>query len=277
MGVAAASIGEELFINTGFETVADGGAADFGAYGGWGGEYVSLTSEAANVYRGNNAVKFVTTAGGNPYIGQMVSNLPGDGIRYKYKIGFWFKGTVKDDSGFTVKIEQYGPSGHVGDQWAHVQGSARKWVYYEYEFYAHPYANRMTVMPRLMSQNATVFIDDISFKLTGGPEQFNLDTDWVFYYQEYRQATATLTMNDFYEDIGYTVDFELTKDGQPVFSEGGLTFTDNRLIYKFDISSLEKKTEYLAPHRIWWREKIYPQEIPEQAGCSGIFVNPSTA
>ncbi|MBR5218793.1 MAG: hypothetical protein IKV89_03580 [Clostridia bacterium] len=245
VGVLGASIGDELIINGGFETVVSGTPYKFNAFGGFGGDYISVETTAANVHSGSNAIKFVTTEGGNPYVGQTVSNLPGGGVAYKYKIGFWYKGTINDSSGFTVKIEQYDQNGHIDDVWAPIQGTVRKWTYFEYEFYANPNTIRMIVMPRLMSTSATVFVDDVTLKLISGPKQFSLDTDRAFYYQEYTHATATLTMDNFYDDTGYTIDVTVTKDGAAVYTKNGLTLTNKKLVHGLELDALEKKTEYI--------------------------------
>lgn len=282
MGVAATGIGDELFTNPGFETVTNGGAANFGTHGGWGGDYISLETTPANVHSGNYAVKFVTTNGGNPYIMQSVNNLPGDGYEYKYKLSFWYKGTVKDAAnGFTVKVEQYGSKGYIGDKWLKHNFSARKWTYIEYEFTLDPNVTRVMIYPRLMASEATVFIDDLSFMISSGPEQFKLDTDWVFYYEDYSEATATLTMDNFYEDDDYKIDFTIEKDGLVQASALGKTFVGNKAEAKLNIMGLQKKTEYELRATVrsadgtvidTKTQRIYRYDRPKALTSDGVYV-----
>ena len=236
--------GQNLIVNGGFESVSNNSPANWNGFRTWtNGSKISLVnaaSEPGNVYSGNYAVKYSTKNGDNPYIAQTVNGILARG---KYKFSFWYKGTTTGN-GFSIKFEQYGTGGS-GEQYSGNFTTSQDWKYAEYEFYAKDGVNSFSVMPRTYTEGTEIYIDNVRLMLVGGPIQFKMETDWIFYYENYDAATVTLTMDEFYADTGYTVDVKIS-DGNTTYTEAtGLKMTNRQLVYKADITSLAKKTEYI--------------------------------
>ncbi len=242
--MAAAQYNVELIANGGFESVNAGKtAADgWGGFRTWGnGSVLSLVSaadNADNVHSGNYAVKFETKGGDNPFFSYGVSGLYG---RCKYRITFWYKieqlGT--GSNGINVKVEQ-----NRGEYYTSSFKTTSGWKYAEHEFYMNDGTTNASIMPRTYSDGDIIYLDDISLKCIEGPDMLDMETDWVFYYENYNEGKLTVTMDPFYDGSGYTADVKITRGLAKYTNVTGLKFTNNKLEYTFDISKLAKKAEY---------------------------------
>lgn len=270
---AGVQAGTELIINGGFEQ--DG--YKFTAYGNWGGTYASIVSEGA--HSGSKCARIKTENGGAPYIYQSVAVTGGN----TYKISFWYKGEVAD-KGFHIEMEEYNSSRrNYAEQSSPLLYSASGWTYVEHEFVPQANTVSILVMPRITASSATIYIDDLSLQLVHeGPFQFEFDTDWVFYYQEYTEATVTVTMDDYYEDTGYTADVTLKKGFKTLVSETGLPFANNKMVYKLDITGMDKKKDYPLTVTIkdkdgkavkTFTQNIYRIDRPTMLTGDGVFMN----
>ncbi|MBR5219240.1 MAG: hypothetical protein IKV89_05865 [Clostridia bacterium] len=235
---------ENILQNGSFEILnEDGKPNGWDAVDAWNGSYTSLAEGDGEMCIGRYAAKIVSKDYSRPRIGRNAT-VSGNNT---YKLSFWYKGSTYN-LGFRIDMEEY--KGDRGSDYLGVQSSplyttADNWTYVEHIFYTNPNTKRVYVMPRVTSTGATIYLDDISLEfIKNGPEQFKMETDWVFYYQEYTEATVTLSMDDWYEDTGYTVELGLADGEQTVFAKENLAFTDNKLEYKIDITGLEKKKAY---------------------------------
>lgn len=235
----SAAVGDELLSNGGFETVSGSSPSGIGAYGNWGGSYISL--QKTEVHSGTYAAKITTTSGGNPYISIPVNNIEGG---CKYQMTLWYKGTTTGSKGFSVKFEEYSSAGrNVNSPHAPTYKTSASWKQVTYTYYAHDDAVRVSIMPRLYADSGEIYVDDISFKMIEGPEQFKFSTDQFFYYDEYTHAEATVELDDYYDNI-YTVDFSI-KSGTTVLQKvEDVPFVDYFAKAKLDITALEKKKTY---------------------------------
>lgn len=105
-------------------------------------------------------------------------------------------------------------------------------------------SDSVTIYIRMYGQGE-VYIDDVEFKLTKGPEAFNTFlTDEVFYYSEWDGAgTATVTANTaFYpEFVGMPLHFTL-QDKEMVLYEETIPMNENgSTTFAFPLSVLEEK------------------------------------
>ncbi len=277
------STGEEYIRNGGFESVnpAKTAADEWGNMTTWtNGSVLSLvkaSDNAANVHSGNYAVKMDTRAGDNPFLAQQ--NIPVS-ERCRYRLSFWYKGTTTS-SGMNVKFEMWGDGQYVKEMYSSSFTSAQAWTYAEYEFYVADGADTLTIMPRTYSEGTVIYLDDISLKLIEGPKQFEMQTDWIFYYQEFDEATVTLKMDAFYTDTGYTVDIAILNGDVKEVEEQNLTFTQNTLVKEMDISELDKKVEYTLRATIkdnrgaiveTISEKIYRIDRPTSITQDGVYM-----
>lgn len=234
----------ELIKNGGFESVnANKTAADnWGGFHTWkNGSVLSLVSaedNANNVHSGNYAVKFETKGGDNPFFSQGVGGVY---ARCKYRVSFWYKveklGT--GSGGVNVKFEQ-----NRGEYYSASFKSTGGWKHATHEFYMNDGTNYASIMPRTYTEGDVIYLDDISLVCLEGPEQFDMQTDWVFYYDEFDKGTVTVNVDPFYDASGYTADFKITNGVRKYGVVNGLTFTDNKLVHTFDLTELKKKTEY---------------------------------
>ncbi|MBR5218132.1 MAG: carbohydrate binding domain-containing protein [Clostridia bacterium] len=281
--VVLKSTGENYINNGGFENVnaAKTAANQWGNFGTWSkGSVLSLvkaSDNANNVHSGSYAVKMETRAGDNPFIVQ--TGIPVS-ERCKYRLSFWYKGTTTS-SGMNVKFEMWGNGQSVKDLYSDSVTTSADWKYKEYEFYVADGVDAVTVMPRTYAEGTVIYLDDISLKLIEGPKQFDMQTDWVFYYQNYNQATVTLTMDEFYSDTGYSVDMVILDGDETVVQQRNLHFTNNSLVKKMDISSLDKKVEYILRAIIkdnrgaiveTISEKIYRIDRPTSITEDGVYM-----
>ncbi|MBR5219242.1 MAG: carbohydrate binding domain-containing protein, partial [Clostridia bacterium] len=234
----------ELIVNPGFESVnaSQTAANSWGGFSTWrNGSVLSLVKKsdnADNVHSGDYAVKFETKAGDNPFFSQQVSGLY---ARCKYRISFWYKieNLGSGSGGVNVKIEQNG-----GDYYSASFKTKGGWRYATHEFYMYENTRWANIMPRTYTEGDIIYLDDISLVCLEGPEQFDMQTDWVFYYDEFDKGTVTVNVDPFYDASGYTADFKITNGVRKYGVVNGLTFTDNKLVHTFDLTELKKKTEY---------------------------------
>lgn len=226
-------VGVNLLENGDFEKQG----AKWDGLGTWGGG--SVLEIVGDAHNGNYAAKITTKAGDNPHLTQSVSGIKGG---CKYLLSFWYKG-IATGNGWSVKFEQSGSKGY-SEQYSSAFQSADAWTKMEYEVYMPDDVTGVSILPRTYTEGTVIYIDDISFELADGPDMLDMDTDWVFYYQEYEEGTLTVTVDDFYDGSTFKADVKMTDDGKELYSENNLPFADNELVHKFSLKELQKKKEY---------------------------------
>jgi len=234
--------GVNLLKNSGFETVSGNAADGWSGFGTWNnGSTISMvTGDSCPVDSGNNCVKIDVSANNdNPFISQNVPIIKGG---CKYSVTFWLKGVTTQK--MTVKIGEYGADGKVvKEHYSPEFDATANWRCLEYQFYAQKDAASISVMPRGYKEGTVIYVDYVRIIALEGPVQFDMQTDWVFYYEEFDKSEVTFTMNDFYDDPGYRVDFEI-KRGPVTYSQSkGNRLVDGKIEQVLDISRLPKKAE----------------------------------
>jgi len=266
---------ENLLQNGSFEDINQNGLPEgWDAADSWDGRYTTLAEGDGEMCIGRRAAKIVSKGYDRPRIGR---NAVAEGNN-TYRLSFWYKGSTYN-LGFRIELEEYkGNSGsdYLGIQSTPLYTSADNWTYVEHIFYTKADTKRVYVMPRVTSSDATIYIDDICLEFVkSGPEQFKMETDWVFYYQEYKEASVTITMDKWYEDTGYTIDLSLAD-----FKEENLSFENGRLDYKIDITGLTKKKAYRLCATIKnssgeevqsLAQNIYRFDRPTAIGKDGVY------
>lgn len=231
-----------LLQNSDFETVKNGVAENWNGFGNWNnGSTISLvTGDSCPIDNGNNCAKIDVSANNdNPYIWQTAS-VPYGGC--KYSISLWIKGVTtqamsvkisESDKNGKILLEHYSTGFHATDDWRCV----------EFQFYAQKEATSISVMPRGYAEGTVIYVDYVRIIALEGPVQFDMQTDWVFYYEEFDKSEVTFTMNEFYNDPGYRVDFEIKRGPVTYDQSKGNRLVDGKIEEVLDISRLPKKAE----------------------------------
>ena len=202
-----------------FETLDENGnPVNVDAHAGWGGDYVSLTTEEA--HSGTHSVKIDTTNGGNPWVRFTAFDVSGGG---EYQISFWYKGEIRGDKTFQVKFEGYTdnyirPDNCVMQTHSSTFTSASEWTRYTYTVKVPRTCVMLWVYPRIYSSNATMYVDDVSMYLVEEPDKFTYNLDAEFYYEDIESSVVTARLSNFHEDIGYTMNYSIL-DGETVLSK----------------------------------------------------------
>ena len=245
MAATDVQLNVELVTNGGFEAVSGSTPKNWNGVNTWkAGSVLSLVSAAddpGNVHSGNYAVKYEVNGGDNPFLSQVIYGIV---PRCKYRVSFWYKAHIPDKKTMSVKFEYGGNKPSPSEYYSSNFGSAADWTYAEHEFYVPDGATQLSVMPRAYTVGTVMYVDDVSFKLVDTPEILKTETDWVFYYQEFDTGRLTATLDSFYDGNDYTLDVNVKRGLKNYINESGLKFTNNELVYNFDLTVLNKKTEY---------------------------------
>lgn len=252
----------------------------YNGFNEWNGESTITLVKAAdnpnNVHSGNYAANITANKEEEyPLFSQRIKNIHGE---CKYRLSFWYRGWT-DSRGMSVKFSENGGGGK--EYYSEVYKTASAWTYVEFEFYAAKGTTEISIMPRVYGKGASVYFDDFSFMLVDGPRQFEVDSDWVFYYEDYDEATLTVTMNSFYADHDYSVDIYAVRGLQTISRYESLKFTDRVLVHKFDISDWKKKSEYNIKITVWDSDgekvetittQLYRYDRPKALNGEGIYI-----
>ncbi len=272
---------ENLLLNGDFEKIAeDGAAANWAGFNTWNnGSKISLvTGDSCPEDGGNNCAKIdVTAEGDNPFIAQGTNVIPGG---CKYRLSFWLKGVTPQK--MSVKIGEYDQNGAgIKEHYSDGYYASGVWRRLDFEFYAQKNTHSITVMPRGYKAGTCIYVDCVSLVALEGPVQFDISTDWTFYYEEFDKTQITLTMDEFYADPGYTVDFEIHRGLSVPVASRGYRFTDRKIELDMDITSLKKKTEYILkavvknPDGSTWKtvtQPIYRIDRPTNMTKDGVYM-----
>ncbi|MBR5218795.1 MAG: S-layer homology domain-containing protein [Clostridia bacterium] len=230
-----------------FETLdANGNPVNVDAYGEWGGQYVTLTSEEA--HSGKYSAKIETTGeGGNPWIRFAAYDIKGGAT---YQLSFWYKGEIRANSGFQAKFEGYTENHARVDNstlTAHTMAytTERDWVHVTYSIKVPRTTMMLWIYPRMYSPNGTAYVDDVSLYMIEAPSKFEFNMDTEFFYPEVESGTVRAEITEHFEDIGYTMNYTIL-DGETVLSRvEGIDFIDKKANAMFSSAYLtEKMKEY---------------------------------
>jgi len=231
-----------------FETLdANGVPANIDAYGGWGGDFVTLTTEEA--HSGQHSVKIETNGdGGNPWVRFAAYNVKGGAT---YQLSLWYKGEIRANSGFSAKFEGY-TENHArvdnGTLTAHTltYGTEKDWVHVTYSIKIPRNTMMLWIYPRMYSPNGTAYVDDVSLYMIEPPTKFEFNMDTEFFYPEINSGAVRAEITEHFEDIGYTMNYTLL-DGETVLSRvEGVKFVDKKASGMFSAAYLtEKLKEYI--------------------------------
>ncbi len=241
-------VGEKnLLVNGGFEEVDENGIpTNWEAFSGWEAEFATLHTNDAHT--GNNSVKIETYNGGNPWVRQIIPNIMGGAT---YQISFWYKGEVRGSSGFSVKFEGYNghnmrtDNGVLQQDIAPALKTATEWTRVVFDVKVPDNCTLLTIYPRCYSNSGTMYVDDLELYMVEIPALFTLDTDQVFYYSDLNTGMATVNLNQFSEDEGYTVDFKISDGTKTLTEQSDVAFKDKASKFIFPVRIMaEKKKEY---------------------------------
>lgn len=277
-------LGENLLANGGYETLDWlGRPTGIGASGGW--NTAGYSVQRTDVHSGNYAAKIDVHSGVHAYTDFYVSDLLPSA---KYEISFWYKGTFASGTGLGMQIEQYSNNRVSTETLVSLTGASKyystnTWTQVTHEFELLSTANMIHIAIGSYPADCTYYVDDISFKMTKGPEKFVIDAD-VFYYTDWEVGEADLLIQSPYTDEGYSVEFELMDtDGETVLKTAESTFTDDKATFEFDLDLLsQKKTQYMLYATIYdslgaeidtVSEEVYKYDRPTRMKEDGSFVD----
>lgn len=136
-------------------------------------------------------------------------------------------------------------------------------------------------------ENRQAAVDNISLRKIEGyevpdPEMAVLSTNWVFFYPDFDEGKADITIHRYFSARNYTVDFKIQKGEQILLQSEKKQFVDLKASFEFDPKIMtEKKTEYLVIATIYsgtetvkeYTQPIYVYDRPTDMNEKGQFIH----
>ncbi len=238
-------INDDIIKNGGFEEeITDDNWRGFGTREE--GKEISLVSaenEPENVHSGNYAAKLVTNGGERIYCVQRY--LYDWMSECEYTLSFWYKGTAGNND-FEVVIEEWGGGKVVGNYYSGKLGSASEWTKITGTFRAVSGVEDFRIVPQVSAAGSEIYLDDVSLVVKNGPEKlFAVETDQVFYNEDYEYATVTSNLHKLYSDGDYTYDYTI-KRGVMTYAKGSnIAIDGEKTELLIDITGMAKKANYV--------------------------------
>ncbi|MBQ7032263.1 MAG: S-layer homology domain-containing protein [Clostridia bacterium] len=273
----------EIIENGSFEKLTDGKPE--GAWGAYkknfvGNEYVSIENFG---HTGDKSARLTAAkTGTNPWINYAIPVEEGA----RYQVTLWIFTEIKSGY-YSMKLEFYNSeectaetSVGYSQSWQHKKSGGR-WKQVSVEFIAPATTKTTKIYPRLYGAGY-VYIDDVSCRQIVEQPIFDMDTDQVFYYSDYKpKGVATLTKKYYSgEEIGDAKFYFL--DGETVLAEETMPFAGESVEFQYSMKLFEEKqkeytirAEVLKPDGTVYRQynqPVYKYDRPSNINEKGEII-----
>jgi len=153
-------------------------------------------------------------------------------------VEFYRAGQVDTDAAFigNKKIDRL--DGQSNDRWVNITGS-----------FSAPEETELIVIWFLVNSKGEIWLDNLSCKLTGGPDPYSMQTDQVIYYTDDKVGTAKTMIHNYYkpgsEEYNVKVDYSLVYEDEVLASAENIEPDSKTGIseFQFDLSLMEDLLE----------------------------------
>ncbi|MBQ7032264.1 MAG: S-layer homology domain-containing protein [Clostridia bacterium] len=237
-----------LIENGSFEMLTNGVPEPFGCYKGWeNNQRIQVLKSEAMAHDGKNCMLITAEKTGiNPWINYKI---PVEGGA-RYQILMWICSSIS--SGYSgMKLEFYDHpevkaeyDAGYSQSWSH-KSTNNVWKQTAVEFVAPDDAVLVAIYPRLFG-SGSLYIDDLQCYKIGNTPQMKLNTDQVFYYDDWKHD-GIVTVSKTVHFAGPTLDkVEMSfVDGEEVLYEDSCAFVGDSVSLTFPMKTFkEKQKEY---------------------------------
>ncbi|MBQ7033881.1 MAG: S-layer homology domain-containing protein [Clostridia bacterium] len=191
-----------------------------------------------------------------------------------YEVGAWISTdlTTIGGAGAGFKIEMYRAdgSGIAGTDTANTKGinfnTLRQWNYASHFFQLHPETGYIKIYIRTYGEGVAWY-DDVTLKLSGGPEPYSYFADHVFHYPDEKEGNAYVYLDSYYAE-----DSEEAKSvmGRFTFYDvDGVTVLDKKENVKFSNGEMK----YTYPVSLMKEKQVQYQLKTELVNGNGETIN----
>lgn len=267
-----------LFTNSGFEN----GNTGWSSPNGWSG--VVQISDVA--YSGASSVVISTNGSQNPLISQNVMQIL-EGSQYEMTVIFKTSGFVSGSNAELLLNFYDSNSNFIASQVNTFSSNTNgQWRSLTLAVETPQNCGFVNACLRLLG-TGTVYYDDAFLIKTKDPKMVFLDTDWVFYYSDMQQGTATVTRNPYYTNLNSaTADFSLNDGDTVLLSISGRSLSSGSTSFDYDLNYLSvKNKEYTVNINVKdsngitqasVSQSIYKYDRPQYLGSDGIYLKNGT-
>jgi len=204
-------------------------------------EWVGAAMETGETHGGSKAIK-LSGYNSRAYF-KYGGLLPGN----EYTFSLWYKGTIDSGEGLVIRrydwandsealvyTKSYESNSHL---------SSDEWTKVEYTF-THYEGSEIIIGPWIKYSTGTIYFDDMELTRTHNSNTARIKTDQVFYYTDLTgNGTASIQLEPCLENMGFTADVRLEKDGVTLAESSGIEFTENLITFEYDLDLMTEVTE----------------------------------
>lgn len=248
------------------------------------------TIDTSKAKSGKASLKITNSEKNNPWVTQRIE-IPQPGALYELTAWLNVDVSTPDTVGTGFKVEAYKADGEGiregnFDNPRFFQNTNNQWVKHTMIFQAPPETASVKVYMRCYSVGTTWY-DDITLRLSGGPEPYSFFADHCFHYPDEESANAYIYLDSFYasdseEAKAVYADFAVM-DGEKVLHEKkNVTITGHEAKYTYPVSVMtEKEKQYKLVTKLYkksgelydeWEQNLYVYDRPEWMPEDGKFL-----
>lgn len=277
---AEAPLEEIPILNAGFEEATEESNP------GW--DYMKdsvITVDTGYAKTGENSLKIDNNNNRNSWAAQFVPITAGMQPGAMYELGAWVSTDLVSPGGRGIgyKIEQYTAKGDYIDGADPSESSfnintLRQWNYHSMFFQAHEEAASIKIYLRAYTPGI-VWYDDITLKLSGGPEPYSYYADHVFHYPDEEEGNAYIYLDAYYAadskeamDVSGRFTFYDTDGATILDKKENVKFSGKEMKYTYPVSLMdEKQVRYQLKIELLdktgavireWNENMYVYDRP---------------
>ncbi len=235
-----------------------------------------ISIDTTRSHGGKSSLKLTSTLPDNPWAMQEVVGLKTGAI---YQLASWVCVDCPEKPRAELKVEQFTESGAYIPEGAFTsrmhENTNAQFTYRTLDFVVHPDTYTTRIYLRIDALG-TAWYDDVTLKLSGGPDPYDFYCDHVFHYPDEKGGRASVKLNVFYAKDGKEAtevdcDFEICDGEKVTASTKGVKIVDGVATFDYPLSALpELHKQYVMRCRIKrggevvneWERNLYVYERP---------------